>query len=162
MWHELKFRSDFISIQWHSYFLIHLHQYLLKKSKKFGTFERKLGLLKYHCFFLEESKRAPELILVLGLFSICHFTLFYPSLFVLADVATARWQNASISAKTIKYWKRNQQRSKRSTRCFVDHLWTQTTTQSSTVPKAPLTDPSIVGNAQAFSKTNVPRNGDKS
>lgn len=50
----------------------HLHKFLLKKSKKLWTFERKLGLLKYHCFFLEESKRAPESRLILGLFSICH------------------------------------------------------------------------------------------
>ncbi|MDF4786871.1 hypothetical protein P3537_24180, partial [Vibrio parahaemolyticus] len=59
-------------------------------SKKFGTFERKLGLLKYHCFFLEESKRAPELTLVLGLFSICHFSLFYSPFFVPVDAAKAR------------------------------------------------------------------------
>ena len=39
-----------------------------KRSFILGTNERKQGLLKYHCFFLEESKKAPNQILVLGLF----------------------------------------------------------------------------------------------
>ncbi|KJY84974.1 hypothetical protein TW84_22080 [Vibrio neptunius] len=41
-----------------------------------GTLFKKQGLLKYHCFFLEESKRAPESTLILGLFSFLVATMF--------------------------------------------------------------------------------------
>lgn len=77
---------------------------ILKKiRKKFGTFERKPGLLKYHCFFLEESKRAPRPVLVLGLFSIYHLSDDHPYFLFHDGAATAKPQSASKGVKTANH-----------------------------------------------------------
>ncbi|MEL7286388.1 MAG: hypothetical protein AAGJ57_02195, partial [Pseudomonadota bacterium] len=85
-----KFFSDFFSIFLNT----------KKIRKKFGTFERKPGLLKYHCFFLEESKRAPRPVLVLGLFSICRLSDDHSYFVCCDDAATAKSRSASKGAKT--------------------------------------------------------------